>query len=104
MDNHLYTEFTLLSAISKPVLKKKIKKKRKSRTVSEFLCSYVSKLNELQTGVLVSDSNNILKFNELAPVPLMCLSTFTSQKLFLSSKSNQVTRPMRVVLLHKDEF
>lgn len=80
MDNHLYTEFTLLSAISKPVLKNKIK--QKSRTVSEFLCSYVSKWNELQTGVLVSDSNNILKFNELAPVPLMCLSTFTSQKLF----------------------
>lgn len=25
MDNHLYAEFTLLSAISKPVLKKKIK-------------------------------------------------------------------------------
>lgn len=41
MDNHLYTEFTLLSAISKPVLKKKIKKKKKIKDclrISMLIC------------------------------------------------------------------
>lgn len=41
MDNHLYAEFTLLSAISKPVLKKKIKKKKKIKDclrISMLIC------------------------------------------------------------------
>lgn len=36
MDNHLYAEFTLLSAISKPVLKKKIKKKENQGLSQNF--------------------------------------------------------------------